>query len=99
MKNRRQALSYLKTVLIVEEKDELAIESFLSRRNITLDWGEIKKAGGKIPVNFEQFKEWFEKAFPDRNEVIVLEESGVIGITRRYTLPFLFENVNTIIFS
>jgi hypothetical protein len=52
MKNRKQALFFLKTVAIVEEKDELAIESFLSRRNITIDWNEIKKAAGQTPVVF-----------------------------------------------
>jgi hypothetical protein len=82
MKNRKQVLSYLNTVVVEEEKDELAIESFLSRRNITLEWNEIKKAGGKTPVTFEQFREWFDRALPERNEVIVLEESGVTGITK-----------------
>jgi hypothetical protein len=82
MKNRKQALSYLQTVVIAEEKDELAIESFLSRRSITIDWNEIKKAAGQTPITFEQFREWYEKTLPDRNEVIVPEESGVIGITQ-----------------
>jgi hypothetical protein len=82
MKNRKQVLSYLETVAVVEEKDELAIESFLSRRSIILDRNEIQQTEGKPEITFEQFREWFEKDLPDRNEVIVLEETGVIGITR-----------------
>ncbi|MDR2626514.1 MAG: hypothetical protein LBC40_00580, partial [Dysgonamonadaceae bacterium] len=42
----------------------------------------IKKAGGKTPLTFEQFREWFDKTLPAQNEVIVLEESGTIGITK-----------------
>jgi hypothetical protein len=83
MKNRKQILSYLKGVRIATDKDELAIESYLSRRNIVLDLSKFRKAGKvALPdITLEEFAEWFAPDLPDRNEVIVIEASGLIGIT------------------
>jgi hypothetical protein len=83
MKDRKQILSYLKGVYIATDKDELAIESYLSRRNLVLDLSKFRKAGKEaLPgITLEEFIEWFTPALPDRNEVIVIEESGLIGIS------------------
>jgi hypothetical protein len=84
MKNRKQILSYLKTVNIATEKDELAIESYLSRKNIVLDLSKFRKAGKKaLPsITWEQFTAWVTPDLPERNEVIVLENSALMGITK-----------------
>jgi hypothetical protein len=83
MKNKRQVLAYLKIISIAGEKDELAIESYLSRKGIILQLDKFVKIDTALNgITFEAFTEWFESDLPDRNEVIVLEESGTIGIIK-----------------
>ncbi|GAB6013311.1 hypothetical protein [Viscerimonas tarda] len=83
MKNSKQVISYLESFGASTEKDELAIESFLLRRNVSVDVSRIlKSGGGKLQgITFEQFTEWFETSLPVKNEVIVMDSSGLTGIT------------------
>ena len=83
MKDRKQICAYLSLVNIASEKDELAIESYLVRQKIVFDLSRHKEPkNDSLPdITFEQFKEWFIPSLPDRNEVIVIENSGLIGIT------------------
>jgi hypothetical protein len=84
MKNKRQVLSYMKMVNIAIEKDELAIESYLSRRGIILRLNKSARTDAAIGITFEEFVNWFESGMPARNEVIVEKTSGTIGIIRGF---------------
>ncbi|KAA6302846.1 MAG: hypothetical protein EZS26_001016 [Candidatus Ordinivivax streblomastigis] len=96
MKNKRQVLSYLTMVRIVTEKDELAIESYLSRRSIILKLNKFSKTDDAviIKITFEEFVNWFESGMPDRNEVIVEETSGTTGIIKGFSVNAIILGVS-----
>jgi hypothetical protein len=72
----------MKMVKIASTKDEMAIETYLSRNGIILKLGKsVKIETDSTGVTFEAFTEWFETDLPDRNAVIVLE-NNTIGIIK-----------------
>lgn len=88
MKSKQQVISFLKTASAAE-KDALAIESFLSRRGIYVQFpsGEAQDAGSVI-ISLEDFKQWFEEEAPEPGEAVVID--GLLGIVREI-------DVNTVI--
>jgi hypothetical protein len=96
MKNKKQVIAYLQLVNIVSEKDELAIESYLVRQNIIINLSRYKKTdSGSMPnITFEQFREWFIPDLPDRNEVVVIEDSGLTGITQCFCVDEIMLGVS-----
>jgi hypothetical protein len=83
MKNKRQILAYLRQVNIATEKDELAIEAYLSRRSIILKLNKSVKTDAGLPeITLEEFAKWFDTCLPERNEVVVFKDTGAIGIIK-----------------
>ena len=79
MKNKQQIVAYLKATQTPEIKDELAIESFLARKGIYVKFDKSKKTDNTLQsISFEDFEKWFEEEFPEKGDVIVIENT--IGI-------------------
>lgn len=81
MKSSQHVHSYLSSVRGNGEIDELAIIQYCVGFGIKAEFSNTEKEPRKI--TFEQFKDWFSYDFPQKNDVIVLNDTGIIGIVER----------------
>lgn len=81
MKSSQHVHSFLSSVRGNGEIDELAIIQYCVGFGIKAEFSNTEKEPRKI--TFEQFKDWFSCDFPQKNDVIVFNETGVTGIVER----------------
>ena len=81
MKSSQHVHSYLSSVRGNGEIDELAIIQYCVGFGIKAEFSNTEKEPRKI--TFEQFKDWFSYDLPQKNDVIVLNDTGIIGIVER----------------
>lgn len=81
MKSSQHVRSYLSCVRGNGEIDELAIIQYCAGFGIKAEFSNTEEEPRKI--TFEQFKTWFSYDFPQKNDVIVFNETGVMGIVGR----------------
>lgn len=81
MKSSQHVHSFLSSARGNGEIDELAIIQYCARFGVKAEFSNMEKEPRKI--TFEQFKEWFSYDFPQKNDVIVFNETSVIGIVEK----------------
>lgn len=81
MKSSQHVHSYLSSVRGNGEIDELAIIQYCAGFGIKAEFSNTEQKPHKI--TFEQFKDWFSCNYPQKNDVIVFNETGIIGIVER----------------
>lgn len=81
MKSSQHVHSFLSSVRGNGEIDELAIIQYCSGFGIKAEFSNAEK--DPLKITFEQFKDWFSCDFPQKNDVIALNDTGVIGIVEK----------------
>lgn len=81
MKSSQHVHSFLSSARGNGEIDELAIIQYCARFGVKAEFSNMEKEPRKI--TFEQFKEWFSYDFPQKNDIIVFNETSVIGIVEK----------------
>lgn len=79
-KNRLMIQDFFRCYRPEDETHELAIYQFCAKRRFTLKIDGTPDE--RKPVTYQLFKKWFEDEVPDRGDVIVLPEEGIIGIIK-----------------
>lgn len=81
MKSSQHVQTFLSSVRGNGEIDELAIIQYCAGFGIKAEFSNTEKE--PLKITFEQFKAWFSCDFPQKNDVIALNDTGVIGIVER----------------
>lgn len=81
MKSSQHVHSFLGSVRGSGEIDELAIIQYCVGFGIKARFSNTEKALHKI--TFAEFKDWFSCDFPQKNDVVVFDDAGVIGIVEK----------------
>lgn len=81
MKSSQHVHSFLSSVRGNGEIDELAIIQYCAGFGIKAEFSNMEKE--PLKITFEQFKAWFSCNFPQKNDVIALNDTGVVGIVEK----------------
>lgn len=81
MKSSQHVHSFLSSVRGNGEVDELAIIQYCAKFEIKAEFSNTGKE--PLKITFEQFKDWFGCDFPQKNDVIVFNETEIIGIVEK----------------
>lgn len=80
MKSRQEILAFLNGKKGKTITDELAIEAYCARHKVKIEFTSTQKCQEAITLS--QFEEWFNRKDPDKHSIIVLDESGIIGLVK-----------------
>lgn len=81
MKSSQHVHSFLSSVRGNGEIDELAIIQYCAGFGIKAEFFNTEKEPLKITLN--NLKAWFSCDFPQKNDVITLNDTGVVGIVEK----------------
>ena len=92
MKSSQHVHSFLSSVRGNGEIDELAIIQYCAGFGIKAEFFNTEKE--PLKITFEQFKAWFSCDFPQKNDVITLNDTGVVGIVEKVDYNSFFIGVS-----